>query len=93
MLEIKPRITTQPCNEATPEKNKKKVILKCEAEEASSYKWEKKDGVIPSNAQGVNSKILTLTDLSQNDAGEYRCEVTGDGERVYSECAKVIVGK
>jgi len=93
LLEIKTRITSHPREEATPESSDKEVILECQAEEASSYKWEKEDGDLPTHAQGADSNTLTLTNLSQNDDGEYRCEVTGDGGSVYSNYAKVTVGE
>ena len=50
--------------------------LTCEADEASSYNWERQNDVIPSDSTGVNTNTLTLINLQPEDAGNYRCVVT-----------------
>jgi len=91
ILGTKPRITRHPCDAVFLRTSPLQLI--CEAEGATSYKWEKEDGNIPQHAGGVESNTLVFTTLRQLDVGNYRCVVTGDGESVYSNYAKVTIGK
>ena len=38
-----------------------------------NYKWIKKDDVLPSRAQGVNTSQMTIVNLIPKDSGEYQC--------------------
>ena len=52
------------------------VSLTCEADGASSYRWERQNDVIPSDSTGVNTNTFTLINLQPEDAGNYRCMAT-----------------
>lgn len=41
-----------------------------------SYKWEKQNAILPSRAHGINSSLLTITNLRTEDAGMYRCKLS-----------------
>jgi len=58
---------------------------------AISCYWEKKDGRIPSGATGVNSEILTIVNLTPEDAGNYRCVVIDDSDMYFSNPAEITV--
>ena len=63
------------------------VSLTCEADGASSYRWERQNDVIPSDSTGVNTTTLTLINLQPEDAGNYRCVATnasGSSESNYA---------
>jgi len=67
------------------------LSLTCEATGATSYYWERQDSGIPSGATGVNTNILTIVNLTPEDAGNYRC-VVGNGSDVdYSNPAKISI--
>ena len=38
-----------------------------------NYKWIKKDDVLPSRAQGVNTSHMTIVNLMPEDSGDYQC--------------------
>ena len=61
--------------------------LNCEADGAISYNWERHSGRIPSGAIGVNTNTLTIINLQEEDAGNYRCVATNASGSSYSEYA------
>ena len=59
-----------------------------------TYHWEKENDVIPINAIGMNTSILTLINLQSEDIGNYRCVATnGSGSSKSSYVAVAINGK
>ena len=40
---------------------------------ASVYFWERENGTISSNAEGINTSSLVLNNISPSDSGNYRC--------------------
>ena len=68
------------------------VALICEADGAWSYKWEKKDGIIPSDSTGINTNSLILINVQPEDAGNYRCvAINGSGSSLSDYAELVIV--
>ena len=65
--------------------------LTCEADGASGYSWERQSGSIPSDAIGLNTNTLTLTNLRLEDAGKYRCVVTNGSGSTQSDYATLII--
>ena len=67
------------------------MSLTCRADRASSYKWERQNGVIPSDSTGVNTNTLTLINLQPEDAGNYRCVATNGVGSNESNYAKLTI--
>ena len=65
--------------------------LTCEADGASSYNWERQNGVIPSDSTGVNTNALTLINLQPENAGNYRCVATNASGSSKSNYATVTI--
>ena len=56
-----------------------------------SFKWEKKNSKLPPTAQGVYSDQLTITKLSPEDSGEYRCTVSNSTGMIASDYSLVTI--
>ena len=67
------------------------LSLTCQAAGVTSYYWERQNGGIPSGATGVDSKTLTLVNLTPEDAGNYRCVVSDGINKSFSDYATIIV--
>ena len=65
--------------------------LTCEADGASSYKWERQNDSVPPDSTGVNTNTLTLINLQPEDAGNYRCVATNDTGRSESNYAAINI--
>ena len=57
----------------------------------ATYYWERQNGGIPSGSQGVDSKTLTLVNLTPQDSGNYRCVVSDGINKSFSNYAKITV--
>ena len=87
-----PVITKDPINiKITLVNNYTNASLTCKADGASSYIWEKQNGVIPSDSTGVKTNILNLVNLQPEDAGNYRCVAINGTGSVKSHYAMVTV--
>ena len=54
--------------------NNYNLTMKCSPNNSNfNYKWIKKDDVLPSRAQGVNTSQMTIVNLIPKDSGEYQC--------------------
>ena len=54
--------------------NNYNLTMKCLPKKNNfNYKWIKKDDVLPSRAQGVNTSQMTIVNLIPKDSGEYQC--------------------
>ena len=67
------------------------IQLHCMANGAVSYEWENQNGVIPTDAEGVNSATLTLIGITPKIGGQYRCVAINEHGRNYSDYATIIV--
>ena len=67
------------------------ISLTCEAEGASTYRWERQYDSIPSGAIGVNTDTLILTNLQLQDAGQYRCVATNSSGSTESDYAVLFL--
>ena len=57
--------------------NNYNLTMKCLHKKSSfNYKWIKKDDVLPSRAQGVNTSQMTIVNLIPKDSGEYQCVIS-----------------
>ena len=93
--QIPPVITQDPINiKITLVNNYTNVSLTCKADGASTYIWEKQNGVIPSDSTGVKTNILNLVNLQPQDAGNYRCvAINGTGSSKSHYATITVLGK
>ena len=67
------------------------MSLFCGALEETAYCWEKQNSSIPPGATGVHSNTLTIVNLLCDYSGDYRCVVSNDNGKSYSDWATVTI--
>ena len=50
-----------------------------------NYKWIKRNDVLPSRAQGVNTQQLTIVNLKLEDSGDYQCVMSNSTGTISSD--------
>ena len=56
-----------------------------------NYKWIRKNNVLPSRAQGVNTSKLTIFNLKPEDSGDYQCVMSNTTGTISSNYSTVII--
>ena len=73
------------------------VTLTCNATGTDNlmYQWMRMDNRnISLQATGVNTRTLTISNVTVNDSGKYKCIVSSDGAIVISDCGALsVLGK
>ena len=88
----KPTVTAIPGQQIQLTDNNSTLLLKCSSYNINfNYKWEKKNNRPPSRAQGVNTKVLIVTELNPKDSGEYRCIVSNSTGTIASDYLVVTI--
>ena len=56
-----------------------------------TYTWIKKNDVLTSRAQGINSSRLTIVNLRPKDSGDYQCVVSNRTGKISSNFSTVHI--
>ena len=56
-----------------------------------NYKWIKRNDVLPSRAQGVNSSQLTIVNLKPEDSGDYQCVMSNSTGTIFSNFSEIRI--
>ena len=67
------------------------VTFTCMANGTSSYFWQRENGNISSNAEGINNSTLTLKNILPSNNGRYQCVAENEHGRSYSNFALLTV--
>ena len=87
---VPPLIHTLPSDETFMVNNDSTIVaLTCMAYGASAYSWERENGTISSNAEGINTSTLLLHNVTPKDSGSYRC-VAGNSNGYVSSSYFII---
>lgn len=88
---IEPRVTV-PNSPVYLNSNTVNLLMKCTPNKANfDYIWEKRNGDLPTRAQGTNSPYVTIVNLLPEDSGEYHCVMSNSTGKVVSDFTKLIV--
>ena len=72
--------------------NNYNLTIKCLPNKKNfNYKWIKKDNVLLSRAQGVNTSQLTIVNLKPEDSGDYQCVMSNSTGTISSDFFTVNV--
>jgi len=68
-------------------------VFTCVANRASSYLWQRKNRIPPSNATATknNTGILTLYNILPHHSGHYQCVAENEHGRTYSNYAMLTI--
>ena len=71
------------------------LTMKCLPDKSSfNYKWIKKNDVLLSRAQGINTSQLTIVNLKPEDSGDYQCVMSNSTGAISSNFSTVyVIGK
>ena len=74
--------------------NNYNLTMKCLSSMSNfNYKWIKRNNVLPSRAQGVNTSQLTIVNLKPEDSGDYQCVMSNSTGTISSDLSVNITGK
>jgi len=89
---IKPTVTILPSQLIKLEVNNFMLKMRCLPYNSNfSYRWERKNKQLPSNAVHISSEQLTIINLKPEDLGEYRCIMSNSTGQIASDYSRVIV--
>ena len=72
--------------------NNYNLTMKClPSKNNFNYKWIKKNDVLPSGAQGVNSSQLTIINLKPEYSGDYQCIMSNNTGTISSDFSTVSI--
>ena len=75
--------------------NNHNLTMKCVSNMSNLInKWIKRNGVLPSRAQGINTFQLTIVNLKPEDSGDYQCIMSNSTGTISSDFLTInITGK
>ena len=66
--------------------NNYSLTMKCLSSMSNfNYKWIKRNNVLPTRAQEVNTSQLTIINLKPEDSGDYQCVMSNSTGTISSE--------
>ena len=72
--------------------NNYNLTIKCLSSISNlNYKWIKRNDVLPSRAQGVNTSQLTIVNLKPEDSGDYQCVMSNSTGTISSNFSTINI--
>ena len=91
-IPTKPTVTVLPKQLIELEVNNFVLKMTCLPNNSNfSYKWERKNKQLPSNALYIHSEQLQITNLKLEDSGEYRCIMSNSTGQIASDYSSVTL--